>query len=50
MKTYQYDTTGDILNELRDVKRLLEVIAGVKPLKEYQAEEEWKKTLEREYK
>ena len=40
MKTYQYDTVGDIYIRLGEIERLLEVIAGVKTLKEYEYENE----------
>lgn len=40
MKTYQYDTVGDIYNRLGEIERLLEVIAGVKTLTEYHLENE----------
>lgn len=40
MKTYQYDTVGDIYDRLYEIERLLEVIAGVKTLKEYEQENE----------
>lgn len=39
MKTYQYDNTGEILAELGNIRRLLEVIAGVKSLEKYLEEE-----------
>lgn len=40
MKTYQYDTVGDIYDRLYEIERLLKVIAGVKTLKEYKHENE----------
>lgn len=40
MKTYQYDTVGDIYDRLYEIERLLEVIAGVKTLTEYEHENE----------
>lgn len=40
MKTYQYDTVGDIYNRLGEIERLLEVIAGLKTPAEYKQENE----------
>ena len=43
MKTYQYDTVGDIYIRLGEIERLLEVIAGVKTLREYEQENEMRR-------
>ena len=45
MKTYQYDTAGDICIRLGEIERLLEVIAGVKTLEEYKYENEMMRQL-----
>ena len=40
MKTYQYDTQGDILHELYKIEKLLKIIAGVDTLDNYMREKE----------
>jgi hypothetical protein len=40
MKTYQYDTQGDILYELYEIKKLLKIVAGVDSLDDYMREKE----------
>lgn len=40
MKKYQYDTQGDILHELYEIKTLLKIIAGVDTVADYIREKE----------
>ena len=47
MKSYQYDTVGDIYHELLEIKTLLRVVAGIDTIEQYRQAEDYKKELER---
>lgn len=46
MKTYQYDTVGDIYNRLFEIERLLEVIAGIESKEDYLKDKRARRIME----
>lgn len=46
MKTYQYDTVGDIYDRLYEIERLLEVIAGIESKEDYLEDKRARRIME----